>query len=72
MTLARETASTSCQTQFATPAEMMIPASFAGYRMLGYCVAGAVLDWIESSRARPEAPGEGTLGPMSPTQETAR
>jgi hypothetical protein len=48
MTLARETASTSCQTQFATPAEMMIPASFAGYRMLGYCVAGAVLDWIET------------------------
>ncbi len=72
MTLARETAPTSCHTQFAPPAEMMILAPFAGYRLLGYCVAGAVLDWIDSDRSPPETPGEGTLGPMPQMRETAR
>ncbi len=68
MTLARETAPTACQMQFAAPAEMLILAPFAGYRLLGYCVAGVVLDWIDSARP----PVERTPEPMSQTRETRR
>jgi hypothetical protein len=68
MTLARETARTACQTQFAAPPEMFFLAPFAGFRLLGYCVAGVVLDWIDSGRP----PLERTPGPMSQMRETAR
>ena len=68
MTLARETAPTAGQTPFAAPAELMILAPFAGYRLLGYYVAWAVLDWIDSGRL----PLERTAGPMSQMRETAR
>jgi hypothetical protein len=68
MSLARETAPTARQAQAAAPAEMMILAPFAGYRLLGYYVAGVVLDWIDSGRP----PLERTPGPMSQMPETAR
>lgn len=68
MTFARGTASTACRTPFAAPAEMMILAPFAGYHLLGYCMAWAVLDWIDSGRPSLER----TAGPMSQTRETAR
>jgi hypothetical protein len=68
MTLARETAPSACQTQVAARAKMMILAPFAGYRRLGYYLAGLVLDWIDSGRP----PRERIPGPMSQKRETAR
>ena len=68
MTLARETAPSAWRRPYDPSAEMMILAPFAGYRRLGYCVAGMVLAWIDSGRR----PLERTPGPMSQMRETRR
>jgi hypothetical protein len=65
MTLASQPTRTAFQAQSDAPFEGLVLAPFAGFRLLGYCVAGAVLDWIDSDRP----PQERTARPMS---ETAR
>ncbi|MGZ6016798.1 MAG: hypothetical protein ACXWKM_13745 [Phenylobacterium sp.] len=68
MILAPQPVRTGPQAQFAPTLEMLALAPFAGFRLLGYSVAGAVLDWIDSRRQ----PLERTTGPMSPLMSPGR
>ena len=67
MTQATATVPT-CQAGCAASLDVIFLLPFVGFLMLGYCVAGAILDRIDSGRPNPER----TAGTMSRMRETCR